>query len=149
MISIDFLSLSLSHLTLDRLDPFGASGSVVIRSCGQLRSAEDEQRSRERFRRSRTRSTSRRRTRKLSDRVLSWPATTAGHAWCLGEISKKTVTKRGQFMRWLWRFFGFYLSPGVVTRYVKDCQSRFKISNARKMGTWKTKWQIQYLLNIP
>ena len=39
--------------------------------------------------------------------------------------------------------------PGVVTRYVKDCQSRFKISNARKMGTWKTKWQIQYLLNIP
>jgi hypothetical protein len=68
MMSIDFLSLSLSHLTLD---PFGASGSVVIRSCGQLRSAEDEQRSRERFRRSRTRSTSRRRTRKLSDRVLS------------------------------------------------------------------------------
>jgi hypothetical protein len=51
---------------------------------------------------------------------------------------QETVTKRGQFMRWLWRFFGFYLSPGVVTRYVKDCQSRFKISNARKMGTWKT-----------
>lgn len=46
-------------------------GSVVIRNCGQLRSAEDEQRSRERFRRSRTRSTSRRRQRKLSDRVLS------------------------------------------------------------------------------
>lgn len=47
-------------------------GSVVIKNCGQVRSAEDEQRSRDRFRRSRSRSTSRsRRPRKLSDRVLS------------------------------------------------------------------------------
>ena len=51
----------------------GWRGSVVIKNCGQVRSAEDEQRSRDRFRRSRSRSTSRsRRPRKLSDRVLSW-----------------------------------------------------------------------------
>ena len=46
-------------------------GSVVIRSCGELRSDEDQQKSRERFRRSRSRSTSRRRVRKLPDRVIS------------------------------------------------------------------------------